>query len=550
MMCLGLDLGTGQAKLARYPAGTGGEPVITVAPTAVAYQGLASEIPVGRGHEPLRSGAVRCDGFVPMLGTALSASRVAAWRNRTPGEAAQGFLRCLLDQVDGGQRAEPAAESGGLVVAVPAAARHDAAGGPSAGSEVADILTALGWAPRRLVATPVAALLQLRHDDPELAGASRFVVIDAGAGSVDLSLCTATGAGLRVADSIRLVGGSAWADDTLLDMTWDRPPTLAEHLVTAMAAAAGAPRAPVPGPVSVDRWRALECELADQAKRDRLEAALRQAAAARHRHGDTVAVSFADLEVTASQFLDACEPLARRSAAALDRLLGRQAEPGWRPAGADGTRVVLTGGLAMLHPLRIALLASLGLDPDRPGRAVVQPSGIDRLCAPARGAALLAAGQADPGDRYPHGLRLLVSRVVRDRLVIEYPQLAVPGAIDLDGSRTVYLTEPGDSGGGRPVQVTVRAAAEAIPPGTDPPDVPPIPVQIVPADGGEAVPAAFRPAPPPVPGVYQVGVRGGLGGPVIVLQPTDGSQALIYPLAAPADLMRDRRPAGIPAGEE
>ena len=103
MMYLGLDLGTGLAKLARCPAGTRspatGVADITVVPTAVIYRGLASEIPV-RGAAEMPPGVVRCDGFPMMLDAALSASRVAAWRSRTPGEVTQGFLRCLLDALE------------------------------------------------------------------------------------------------------------------------------------------------------------------------------------------------------------------------------------------------------------------------------------------------------------------------------------------------------------------------------------------------------------------------------------------------------------------
>jgi len=523
-MSLGLDLGTGLAKLARYPTGTG-PPAVTAVPTAVAYRDdLSREIPVGTGDGLARPDVVRCDGFVPVLGTSLSASRITAWRNLTPDEAVQGFLRCLIGMVDGEPGPGPAAAPAELVVAVPAAwlGEQDAA------SELAEALTTLGWPPRRLVAAPVAALLQLRHEDPDLARASRFVVADAGAGSVDLSLVTATGPRLRVTDSIRLVGRSAWTDDTQPDVPGNRPPTLAECLVTALAAAAGAPRASMPGRESVRRWRALESELADDARRDRLEAVLQQAAADRYRHGGTMALRFAGLEVTASQFLDACDPLAARAGAALGQLLSRQAEPGWSPAGVgDHPRLVLLGGLTGLSPLREAVLAALGLDPDRPADGLVQPGGTDRLSVTARGAALLAAGQADPGDRYPHELRLQVSRVLMDRMVTEYLQLAAPGVIDLDDSRVRYLTAPGGTGHGGELQVTVRAAA-------DQPDAPPVPVQIIPA-GGEMVPVAFQAVPHPAPGVYRVGVRGGPDGPAVILQRTDGGQVLTYPLTADAD---------------
>jgi len=540
MMYLGLDLGTGLAKLARCPAGTRspatGVADITVVPTAVIYRGLASEIPV-RGAAEMPPGVVRCDGFPMMLDAALSASRVAAWRSRTPGEVTQGFLRCLLDALDGVSRSDrPGEEPAELVVAVPPAGRNQrgTGDGRNMGAEVRDILAALGHAPRRLIAAPVAALLKLRSDDADLAAATHYVIFDGGTGSVELSLCTADDQGIRVADSMRLTGISAWGDDTLAfaDAS-DRPPTLAECLITALAAVAGTRATPTAGPASVIRWRALERALADDDRRDRLDAVLQQASAARHRHGGTVALRFADLEVTAAQLIDACEPFAQRTVAALSRLLGRQEDPTWLRFGpGNGTRLVLTGGLSALQPLRTVLIAAAGLDPEMPGGAVVQLGNADRIGAVARGAALIASGQADPGDRYPHALRLVVNHHVRDRIVPAYLELAAPGSIDLDMDQTVFLAEGND-----PVLVTVRPTA-------DPPGSMPIPVQLVPRGGGPAVPAAFHLAAPPEPGVYRVGVRGGPAGPAVVLQHADGGEALTYTLAEPAD-----RAAGRPAGQ-
>lgn len=535
MMCLGLDLGTGFAKLAGHPAGSTGAPGVTMIPAAVTIQRLTSEIPYDPRREPRSPGAVQCDGFPPMLGTAMSASRVAAWQNRTPGEAARSFLRCVLDGLeDEPGRTGPGAAPASLVVAVPpaAGAGHDRDDLPSPGAEISDILTALGRAPGRLVPAPVAVLLWLRHIDPDLSAVSRFVVVDAGAGSVELSLCLATGRRIRVVDSVRLTGRAAWGDDSPAG-AGERPPTLAECLVGAVAATAGARVPPAAGPASVSLWRAFENELADDGKRDRLDVVLQQASAARHRHGGTVALRFGGLEVTASQLLDACEPLARHAATALGQLLVRQAEPGWLRFGAvRGTRIVLTGGLSVLWPLRAGLLASLELDPDRPDGVVIQPAGTDRLGAVARGAALVAAGRADPGDRYPHALRLEVSRVVRDRIVTEYLELAAPGSIDLDLARTLYLTHADGTGEKKPVLVTVRPAA-------GPSRAWPIPVQLIPDGDGETVRAVFRPAAPPEPGVYRVGVRGGPAGPAVVLQRTDGGEQLAYRLAEPADLSRD-----------
>ncbi|HLK72995.1 MAG TPA: hypothetical protein VKU77_05030 [Streptosporangiaceae bacterium] len=554
MTCLGLDLGAGFAKLARCPAGgqarPGAELDVTTVAAAVAYGRHVSEIPAGYSDTP-GPGSVRCDGFPLMLGTALSAAPVPAWQGRTAGEVTQSFLRRLLDP--GGSLAHhtrpdadpqtprdaDGAAPGGLVVAVPPSggARHRADDEPSVAGELQDILTALGRPARRVVAAPVAALLWLGRHDPDLAAASRIVVVDIGAGCLQVALCTGARPALRVADSIRLAGGSAWGEQVLSAVgVGDRLPTLAECLVTALATASGAGPARA-GQEPVSRWRAFEAALADDQARDRLDAVLQSASAARHRHGSTPALRFGGLAVTASQFLDACEPLARQSAAAVGRLLRHRNDPGWLRFGSGtGTRLVLIGGLSTLYPVRAALLASLGLDPERPGDGVVWPAGGDLLGPAARGAALLAAGLADPGDRYPHALRLAVNRVVRDRLVTEYLELAAPGSIELDLDRTTYLTE-GPAAGGRSVLVTVRPA------GPNPPGPAPIPVQIVPR-GQDPVPVAAEWAGPPEPGEYRVGVRGGPDGPALVLQRADGGPPLAFPLAETA-----AQPAGEAPGQ-
>lgn len=506
-MYFGLDLGTGLAKLASV--GARESTALTVVPTALTYRGrLTSEIPAGWSDTP---GAVRCDGFPAMLDGGRAGRQVAAWGSRTPSEVTQGFLMCLLEGTDASERPSD------VVAAVPPAGSgadraQDTA--QDTGTEVRDILTALGRTPRRLVAAPVAALLHLRRELPALAAASRFVVCDTGAGSAEFSLCTAGEHAIRVTDSIRVSGALALADDTPFSET-DRTPTLAECLVATMAGIAEGRRAATAGALSVRRWRALERTLDDDAQRDRLDVVLQQAAATPHRHGSAVAIRFADLEVTATQLLEACAPLARRSAAALRTLLARQDDPEWyRFAGERSTRIVLIGGLDGLRPLRDALLAASGLDPDRPGEAVVEPGPAERAGAAARGAALVAAGEADPGDRYPHAIQVAVNRVVRDRVVATHLELATGGTIDLEQAETSFLTEAGER-----VLVTVRQASAP---------ASPLLVQVV--RGGDPVPAVLCPAAPPRPGVYHIGVRGGPEGPAVVLQNIDGSKPLTYTL--------------------
>jgi hypothetical protein len=544
MTHLGLDLGTAYAKLARCPGGEqrdpSGIPGVTIVQSAVTYRDDIAEIPSGYRTGP--PGALRCDGFAPLLGTALADAPVTGWQDRTPAQVAQDFLGFLLPsagadhamtradgktQVDGETRlGRDDRESGpsGMVLAVPPPPGSDGQRAePATGTE--DVLSTLGWRPDRLVNAPVAALLWFRHHDPRLGAASRFLVVDAGAGSVEFSLCASTGTTLRVADSARLSADAAWEGASRARGTdGTRSFTLTEHLVAALAAET---RGGLAHGESARLGRAFEAVFAKDAVQDRLDAVLQQAAVLRQRHGSTVAVRLDGLEVTASQFLDATEPLARQCAAALGELLGRQHDPGWRRyGGAEGTRVVLLGGLTALWPLRAGLLSFLGFDPERPGDGALIPASDDRMAAVARGAALVAAGLADPGDRYPYGLRLLVHRAVRDQLVTEHLTLAAPGSIVMDQVHTGYLMQ---ADGTRRVVINVPAGPEH--PAGDAEDAP-IAVEVVPRDAAQAT-VTCQPAAPP--GAYWIGVRGGPDGLAVLLSPVDGGRQLTYPLAQLTD---------------
>jgi hypothetical protein len=533
MTYLGLDLGSGFAKLARCTTGTPGQPAagpaVTRVPAAMWYGEQGAKIPLDSPDpdEPRRR-AVRCDGFPALLDTSLAASPVLGWRNRTPAQVAGHFLNRLL-----------ASPSVRLVAAVPPVQAS-----PAASAEITAILTRADRPPTRVIAAPVAALLWLRDRYPALAGASRVIVVDAGAGALDLSLCTLAGQRVRVTDSVRVAGESAWEGENPVDAAvGGRPPTLAECLAAAVAMAAGA-RLGRDGRTSVFWWRSLERALADENARDRLDAVMQLAAEDRNRHGGTIALRFAGLEVTAGQLIDACAPLTDQSVTALSQLLSRQRDAAWSQCGAgDDTRLLLLGGLHVLRPLRGALQVTVGLDPDCPDGAVV-PDNDDLLTASARGAALLAVGRADPGDRYPHGLRVRVNRIVLDDFVTEDLPLAPPGTVQLETTETVYLTVAAvrrerDAGGNASFSGETPAAdqededvlitVKPRPTGESDLGVP-IPVQIVPR-AGAPVPAGFRPAPSPPPGVYKIGVRGGTDGPAVVLQPEAGGAPLVYPLA-------------------
>jgi hypothetical protein len=536
MTYLGLDLGTGFAKLARLRVGdgaSGDDLAVSAVLTALTYQGrYRTEIPSSYPAEPM-PGSVRCDGFPAVLGSPAADRQVTAWGDRTAGEVTRGYLRCLLDAAP--QSGDPSPDGDDLVVAVPAVGTEADGYLPSAGAELRDSLTALGCPPRRLIPAPVAALLWLRHRDPGcLADVGKVAVIDVGAGSVDLTLCTVAGYSVRVTDATRLAGPAPWGEIAPTADGAGRPTALAERLVMALAAVGGDQVDQGSSWHTAFLWRAFEDALADVPARERLDVVLQMAAEAPGRHGATTALRFAGIEVTAAQVIDACEPLARHAVAALGELLGRQDAPGWMGFGAaPDERVLLLGGLTALRPVRAALLESLGLDPDHPSRTLLSVPGDDSRTAVARGAALLAAGLADPGDRYPHALQLEVHRSVYGSTVAEFLELAPSGTIDLEVPATVYLSRTYPSGDDEPVRIVVRPSG-----GGSAAAMPPVPVRIVRASG-DPVRALFHPTTPPPPGTYHVGVRGGPGGPVVLLQPIGAGVTLAYRLIEPAETIPD-----------
>jgi hypothetical protein len=522
-MHLGLDVGTGTTKLTRYQGDVRLASRTVVVPTAVSYHGLVSKIPAASpGGEP-PSDSVRCDGFPAMLGE-WPPARVTAWGGRTAGEVTQTFLRRLLNR--GTDEEGPRADS--LVVIVPAEGARPVGKGRQRdrGTELIEILRALGDPPQRVLPAPIAALAFLRREHPELTDTTRFAICDIGAGGMSFALCTATASGARITDVLKMTGATAWSDDTAPGTaTGGRPVTLTECLVAEMARIGGAPAAASGDGRSVHRWRALEAALASAGEEDSPGYDLQRVFGAGERHPGFGLLRFADVEVTVTQLLQACAPLADTAGAALAGLLARQADPGWHHFGPGlATRIVLIGGLTGLGPIRAALLRAAGLDPRNAGGAVVEPDPADRLCAAALGAALVAAGKADPSVRFPYALRLPVYRAVLGRIESAYLELAAAGTVAPDQAET-----PIRGADGAAVVVTVRAG------GAPAPLAAALPVQLVPGDNALPLRAEFHPAQTPPAGEYRISVCGDPAGAAIVLRDVNDARTLRYVLRLPAD---------------
>lgn len=525
-MDLGLDVGTGTTKLARYPGG-GRAALRKVVPTAVVYRGLVSEIPAFSPGQQSPADEVRCDGFPAMLGVRPT-ERVTAWGGRTGIEVTQSFLHFLLsrflNRADG--------KEGQLVVTVPPVGAVQARRGRArdTGTELTEILGALGHPPQRFLPAPIAALAYLRRDRPELAETGRFAVCDIGAGGISLALCAATASGARIVDIATMTGAAAWGGDTVPGaVTGNRVITLIECLAAEIARIGGVTAATADDERLAHRWRALEAVLDRMEEDDSVGGDLRALFGACARRPGFGVLRFADVEVPVAGVLEACTPLAETASALLTSLLARQADPGWRHFGTGtATRITLIGGLTSLAPIRAALLRVAGLDPHDPGGAVVEADPADRLCAPALGAALVATGQADPSVRYPYNVRLPVHREVLGHIESSYLELAAAGTVAPDQAETPVMGTDG-----APVVVTVRPSPGPVPLSVT------LPVQLVHGDGAPQVPAEFHPAQSPPADDYQVSVSGDPAGLAIVLRSLKADRVLRYVLRQPADRRGD-----------
>lgn len=124
-----------------------------------------------------------------------------------------------------------------------------------------------------------------------------------------------------------------------------------------------------------------------------------------------------------------------------------------RPSLTGAWRLALLGGGALFHPLRQAIQHGLGTGD------VVDLDRDTVLRAAAHGAALVAGGEVDPGDRYPHAVSLVARRVSGGALTRVEVLLAKPGELRA-GGRSLPSREPVRfADDGRDVELLVRDRA-------------------------------------------------------------------------------------------
>lgn len=348
----------------------------------------------------------------------------------------------------------------GAVVVLPRRTVRELAGPATAA------LVAEGCPRVRVIGAAHALLALVRHTPGATAGPGEFLVCDAGARAVDVARCTLTGPSVFLRATAEETGPSGF---------------LGAALDTALLAAAG---------LSDDDegHRLLAVARLDDPAGRRLGLAVAQAVRRPDPFDDTPVHRLGNRDITAGAVRMSLPPLID----AVERALAEVTAP---PGAAARPPLLLAGGLARLAPLTRQLEES--------HRVLPLPADMDPGYAAVAGGALVAAGLADPGDRYPYAVRISTHSRTAGRLHTEELELAAPGTLE-PGGDTVFAARDG-----RPAEVLADAAARR-----------PLRVEAVDPDG--------RPVPLPdvalttgaPDGLCQVGVRiGADGAAALVLRP-------------------------------
>ncbi|MES9524373.1 hypothetical protein [Streptomyces capoamus] len=397
---------------------------------------------------------VSLPGDVPGEGLPLS----AAVRGRPVAALREAYGTCVA-------RYGPPA---GAVVVLPRRTARESAGPATAA------LAEAGCPRVRAIGTAHALLALVRHTAGVAdAGTGEYLVCDAGARAADTARCMLAGPSVLLRATAAASGPTG---------------RLGAELDAALLAAAGLPD-------DDEGHRGLAAARLDDPGGRRLGFAVARAVHQPDPGDDIPVHRLGDRDVTAGTVRACLPPLIDAVRQALDEV----AAP---PGAAEQPPLLLAGGLARLAPLTRQLAERHRLLP--------LPAGVDPGYAAAAGGALVAAGLADPGDRYPYALRIRTHRRTAGRLHTGELELAPAGSLE-PGGATVFAAADG-----RPAQVLPDAAAGR-----------PLRIEAVGPDG--------RPSPFPdvtlsagtPDGLCRVGVRVGADGvAALVLRPvTDGAEA-------------------------
>ncbi|MEU7467699.1 hypothetical protein AB0A94_03890 [Streptomyces sp. NPDC044984] len=349
----------------------------------------------------------------------------------------------------------------GAVVVLPRRTAQASAGPATAA------LAAEGCPRVRAIGTAHALLALVRHAAGAAADtAEEYLVCDAGARAVDAARCTPAGPSVLLRATAEATGPTG---------------RLGAELDAALLAAAGLPD-------DEEGHRRLAAARLDDPGGRRLGLAVARAVRRPDPFDEIPVHRLGDRDVTAGTVRTSLPPLIDAVRQALDEV----AAP---PGAAARPPLLLAGGLARLEPLTRQLAERHRLLP--------LPADVDPGYAAAAGGALVAAGLADPGDRYPYAVRISTHRRAAGRLHTEALELAPAGALE-PGGDIVFAARDG-----RPVQVLPDAAAGR-----------PLRIEAVGPDGRPVpLPDVTLPAGTP-DGPCRVGVRVGAdGAAALVLRP-------------------------------
>ncbi|MET8740886.1 hypothetical protein [Streptomyces sp. NPDC004728] len=392
-----------------------------------------------------------------------------------------------------------------LVIVAP---RRDRSGPPGHGADASAGLHGTGRTPPpSVLSTPHAVLALLRHAGTATAG--RYVVCDLGAAAAEVSVCVVTAGAVAVAGSARHAPADGYG----------------AGFEAALLAEAGllcdeAGRRVLAG-VRAEDGAALRLDLAlDRAERnpERFDATAVHRVAGRDITAGAVRLALrrlaAGLDLATAEALDDAAPTEEAPPSAAQA-----------PARTAVDGLVAVGGTARFAPLLRHLTGG--------GRPLVPlPAGTDPALAAVYGAALVAAGLADPADRYPYAVcvgahRTAAGRPENQELLVSGAGLLEPGGAavfaEAGGERLRVRTGPAGAAAGRSVEVRVR----------DPEGAVSVPVRTLALPGGAEDDR------------FHLGVRLALDGTArLVLHPLDAGAPVEFPLGElPTDLRTD--PEGV-----
>ncbi|MFF4353625.1 hypothetical protein [Streptomyces sp. NPDC001530] len=336
----------------------------------------------------------------------------------------------------------------------------------------------------RPLGTPHAVLALLRHSGSAADG--RYVVCDLGARAADISVCAVTGHSVALVDAVSRAPAEG----------------LGDGFDAALLADAGLP-------ADAAALSALAAVRREDGAAQRLQSLLARAERSPGVYDSTTVHWLGDRQVRAG--------VVRRSLAAVTTVLDTALD-GFRVGGRPS--LVAVGGLSRLSPLHDHLGARHEL-------VALPGEGTDPCHAAVLGAALVAAGLVDPGDRYPHAVCVGTHRMVAGELRTEELEISPAGTLE-PGAPPVFA----ESGGQR---VRIRAAQGA---------QREVVVSVRAVPGGAGVPVRSVRVPPGSPGERcHLGIRLSVEGIAhLVLQPVGAGAGTELPLGPlPVDLTGVRR---------